>query len=413
MLSNVPANDLSTRQMDVIRSFVSELGGGFIMLGGDESFGLGGYYRTVIEDVLPVRSDFEKEKEKPGLGMVLVIDKSGSMGGQKIELAKDAARATVELLGGKDQIGVIAFDGSPYWVSPMTSVSRKAAVIDSIASIETGGGTALYPAMQEAFRALQATTAKLKHVLILTDGYSTPGDMEGIAQDMAALRITVSTVGLGDVDQNLLERIAEVGHGRSYFCTDATSVPQIFARETITAGKSAINEDPFLPFLARATPVLNGINFAEAPFLLGYVVTQPKATSEVILVQPETRDPLLCWWRYGLGMSVAFTSDAKSRWAADWLTWEGFNRFWAQIVRHAMTKSDFEGMTVDLQRRGRHGRVVIDTVNRDGQFLNKVVSKLDIGQSSVESPVGDVESIGAGRYVADFEMAEPEHGICS
>ncbi len=297
ILSNVPATDLTARQMDVIRSYVSELGGGFIMLGGDESFGLGGYYKTVVEEVLPVRSDFEKEKEKPGLGMVLIIDKSGSMGGQKIELAKDAARGAVDLLGSKDQIGVIAFDGSPYWVSEVKSASQKGSVVDRISGIEAGGGTALYPAMQEALKALQATSAKLKHVIILTDGYSTPGDFEGITQEMAAARITVSTVGIGDADQNLLERISELGNGRYYFASDPSSVPQIFAKETMTASKSAINEEPFLPIVVRASQALSDINFEDAPFLLGYVVTRPKATSEVILAT-EAGDPLLSWWRY-------------------------------------------------------------------------------------------------------------------
>ncbi len=99
MLSNVPATALTQRQMEVARTYVQDLGGGLIMLGGDQSFGLGGYYKTVLEEILPVRSDFEKEKEKPSLAMVLVIDKSGSMGGEKIEMAKEAAKGAVELLG--------------------------------------------------------------------------------------------------------------------------------------------------------------------------------------------------------------------------------------------------------------------------------------------------------------------------
>ncbi len=406
ILSNVPATDLTSRQMDVIRSYVSELGGGFIMLGGDESFGLGGYYKTVVEEVLPVRSDFEKEKEKPGLGMVLIIDKSGSMGGQKIELAKDAARGAVDLLGSKDQIGVIAFDGSPYWVSEVKSASQKSSVVDRISGIEAGGGTTLYPAMEEALKALQSTSAKLKHVIILTDGYSTPGDFEGITQEMAAARITVSTVGIGDADQSLLERIAELGNGRYYFASDPSSVPQIFAKETMTASKSAINEEPFLPMMVRATSVLADINFEEAPFLLGYVVTRPKATSEVILTS-EAGDPLLSWWRYGLGMSVAFTSDAKSRWAAEWLTWNGYNRFWAQVIRHCMRKSESRGFVVDIQRHGSRSKVLIDAVNAEGQFLNKADTELTLIGPQLDSKSITVQQTAPGRYEAEIEMAAP------
>ena len=149
ILSNVPATSLSSRQMEVARTYVQDLGGGLMMLGGDQSFGLGGYYKTVLEEILPVRSDFEKEKEKPSLAMVLVIDKSGSMGGEKIELAKDAAKSAVELLGPNDKIGVIAFDGEPFLVSEMHSCTDKAYILDRIASIEAGGGTRMHPAMEE------------------------------------------------------------------------------------------------------------------------------------------------------------------------------------------------------------------------------------------------------------------------
>ncbi|HEY0984146.1 VWA domain-containing protein, partial [Schlesneria sp.] len=130
VLSNIPATSLSQRQMELARTYVQDLGGGFMMLGGDQSFGLGGYYKTVLEEILPVRSDFEKEKEKPSLGMVLVIDKSGSMGGEKIEMAKEAAKSAAELLGPRDQLGVIAFDGDFYWVSDLQSAGNKGRIID-------------------------------------------------------------------------------------------------------------------------------------------------------------------------------------------------------------------------------------------------------------------------------------------
>ncbi len=201
--------------MEVARTYVQDLGGGLIMLGGDQSFGLGGYYKTTLEEILPVRSDFEKEKEKPSLAMMLVIDKSGSMGGEKIEMAKEAARAAVELLGPSDKVGVLAFEGENFWVSELHPCTDKGFVLDRIAGLEAGGGTVMAPAMEEAHEALRGAVAKLKHVIILTDGISAPGDFEGIAQAMAADRITVSTVAMGgDADQQLLEEIARIGNGR-------------------------------------------------------------------------------------------------------------------------------------------------------------------------------------------------------
>ncbi len=356
VLSNVPATSLSLRQMEVARTYVRDLGGGLIMLGGDQSFGLGGYYKTTLEEILPVRSDFEKEKEKPSLAMMLVIDKSGSMGGEKIEMAKEAARAAVELLGPSDKVGVLAFEGENFWVSELHPCTDKGFVLDRIAGLEAGGGTNMAPAMEEAHETLQSAVAKLKHVIILTDGISAPGDFEGIAQAMAADRITVSTVALGgDADQTLLEEIARIGNGRFYLADDAAQVPQIFAKETVTASKSAINEQPFSPAIVRPTQVLSEIRLDEAPFLLGYVVTRPKPTAEVILAT-ESGDPLLAWWRYGLGMSVAFTSDAKARWAAEWLTWPQFGQFWAQVVRHAIRTVRDQGLARTGRAQGTQGR---------------------------------------------------------
>ncbi|MEQ1903331.1 MAG: VWA domain-containing protein [Pirellulaceae bacterium] len=402
VLSNVPATAMSIQQMEIIRTYVEDLGGGLVMIGGDQSFGLGGYYKTTLEEILPVRSNFEKEKEKPSLAMVLVIDKSGSMGGEKIELAKDAAKGAAELLGPRDQLGVIAFDGASYWVSEMHSAADRGFIIDRISTIEASGGTSIYPGLSDAYDALTATTAKLKHVILLTDGHSEPGDFEGIARDMVSARITLSTVAVGEsADAELLERLAESGGGRYYMCDDPNSVPQIFAKETMEASKSAINELPFVPLLVRSTQVLSGINIETAPFLLGYVMTRAKPTSEFILAS-EAGDPVLVWWRYGLGMTVAFTSDAKSQWAAEWLTWPEFGTFWAQVIRHAMRKSESKGVFVEVERRGDVSRVKIDSVDVAGRYINEAETKMTLINPNLGREEVTLKQTAPGRYEADF-----------
>lgn len=406
-LSNVPATSLSQRQMELARTYVQDLGGGFLMLGGDQSFGLGGYYKTVLEEILPVRSDFEKEKEKPSLGMVLVIDKSGSMGGDKIEMAKEAAKSAAELLGPRDQLGVIAFDGDFYWVSELQSASNKTRIIDDISRIEAGGGTTMAPAMEEAYTALSGATAKLKHVIILTDGVSSPGDFEGIAQNMASSRITCSTVAVGEgCDSRLLEEIARTGQGRYFEAMDPASLPQIFAKETMTASKSAINEQPFVPQVIRPTQTLAGIDFETAPFLLGYVVTRPKATCEFILAT-ESGDPLLAWWRYGLGNTVAFTSDAKSRWGAEWLTWPEYSRFWAQVIRQAMRKNDVKGVIVDVRQERQQATITLDAIDAAGRFLNQAVTEATLIDPHLAQHKLELRQTAPGRYVAAFGTPLP------
>jgi Mg-chelatase subunit ChlD len=403
ILSNVPATALTQRQMEIARTYVQDLGGGFMMLGGEQSFGLGGYYKSVLEEILPVRSDFEKEKEKPSIAMALVVDKSGSMGGDKIEMAKTAARSAVELLGNSDQVAVIAFDGDTYVMSEMQSAGNKGRISDEISRIDAGGGTVMYPAMERAYEMLVATPARLKHVIVLTDGISAPGDFLGLASTMQAARITCSTVAVGnDADKDLLEEIARTGQGRFYITDDPAAIPQIFAKETVTASKSAIDEQPFVPQVVRTTQTFADLDLENAPFLLGYVMTRPKPTCEVILAS-EKGDPLLVWWRYGLGMTVAFTSDAKARWAAEWLPWPGYAKFWAQLVRHTMRKSEAKGVAVEVVQRGGRATLTLDAIDAAGRFVNAAETEMTLIDPRLATTKARLLQTAPGRYVADFE----------
>ncbi|MCE2403224.1 VWA domain-containing protein [Candidatus Poribacteria bacterium] len=402
IFSDVPANRLNEKQMELIRTYVQDLGGGFMMLGSENSYGLGGYYKTPIEEILPVRTDTEKKKETPSLAMMLVIDKSGSMGGIKIELAKEAARATVELLGPRDKIGVIAFDGSPFWITEMHDASDKQFISNQVGSITAGGGTNLYPALQQAYFALTETSAKLKHVIVLSDGHSQPGDWYGIASSMYSERITVSTVGIGSgADMNMLGDLAKWGGGRDYFTQDPYNVPQIFAKETVTASKSAIIDEPFIPQRIKPTQVLSGIDLELAPFLLGYVATHPRPTAEIFLVS-DRGDPILASWQYGLGKAVAFTSDAKARWASDWLEWPGYGKFWTQLVRDTMRKTTLSNFQAEITKEKGVAHLAIDALSETGDFLNELDSDISLIGPDLKKKQLAISQTSPGRYELDF-----------
>jgi Ca-activated chloride channel homolog len=411
ILSNVPATSLRPDQMQLVKTYVQDLGGGLIMIGGDQSFGLGGYQKTPIEQALPVRSDFEQQSEKPGLAMVMVIDRSGSMGGQKLEMAKEAAKAAVDLLGPKDLVGIVAFDSQPHWVCDLRSAADKTYINSRIASIKPAGGTNIAPGMELAKNALQNANARLKHVIVLTDGISAPGDFDGLSTRMADLKITISSVAVGqDADANLLSRIAKIGGGRFYQVNNPANIPQVFARETITAGKGAITEDPFLPQIVRPTPVLAGVGLDSAPFLLGYVRTRAKPTSQVILLT-EQGDPLLVWWRYGLGMSVAFTSDAKPKWAAEWASWPGYSRFWAQIIRHAMRRTGSQNLSLQLTEENGKTHVALDAVTDANTFISPAPGSAPVVLHVIRPDLSALDltltPTAPGRYQASFDSSAP------
>lgn len=406
IFSDVPATDVSVQQMNLLRSYVEDLGGGFVMIGGKESFGLGGYYRTSIEQVLPVRMRSEKKKDTPSLAMLLIIDKSGSMSGQKMQLAKEAAIATVELLSDRDYVGVVAFDGSAYWAVDLQSAANRMGIVQSIETIEAGGGTSIHPALVRAQEALVGVPSTFKHAILLTDGHSQPGDFEGTINQMVNDRVTVSSVGVGSgADQQLLMDISRWGRGRYYFTSDAYDVPQIFTKETMSASKSSLIEEPFLPQVFRGAQMIRSIQWDTAPFLFGYVVTSAKPTAQVPLIS-ERGDPLLAYWRVGLGKCVAFTSDAKSRWAADWMGWPGYSQFWSQIIRYVIRSSQSHGAETTISFRGDIGSIIVDNTDDSGNFINGLTAQAQIIKPDLEVESIPLTQSAPGRYQSEFPLEE-------
>jgi uncharacterized membrane protein len=408
IVSDVPATDLHTSQLDAVKRYVKDFGGGLIMLGGEKSFGLGGYYRTPVEDALPVRMPIKKTIEKPNLAMVLVLDRSGSMSGQKLSLAKEAAIASVEVLKPRDEIGVVCFDDYPDWVVELQPAGNREDIKNQVSRVAVGGGTHIYKGLFWAYEALRDSTAKLKHAIVLTDGHTTGTREEHIdlVSRMSAEQMTVSTVGIGDADQALLTAMADMGQGEAYFTNDFGNLPQIFTKETLRASKSMLVEEPFVPLpTGRDDQMLKGVELADAPLLMGYIATTPKETASVLLVS-DHGDPILAHWNYGLGRSVAFTSDAKNRWATDWISWPQFGKFWAQVVRSVMSTGTTSALqqTADVRLEKGEVKFDLDTRDREGRFLDEVHPEVAIVSSSGEAKTLDAQHVAPGLFQTRFPL---------
>jgi Ca-activated chloride channel homolog len=404
VLCNVPAGDLSREQQHRLLSAVRDFGMGFVCIGGDQSYAAGAYRGTPIAEVLPVEVELSSRKVLPPGALVLVIDKSGSMAGEKLEMARQGAMAAVQALAASDFVGIIAFDGAPYLVADIQPVGDRGEILRSLAGIRAGGGTSMYPPMNLAWKMLAGVRASYKHCLVLTDGQSTMGDFLGVTQAMVEDRVTVSTVGVGpDADAALLSTIARTGYGRFYAVSHPAGLPQVFIKETAVVLKSAISEEPFMPRLVASTEPVRGLG--EFPRLLGHVVTESRARAETPLLT-ESGDPLLAHWQFGLGRSAAFTSDARSRWAKDWIGWNQYRRFWQQIVRWTLRRVDDADLAIELASERGTGRIVVEALDENGDYLNF----LDL-DAVVVAPGGTRETValqqsGPGRYEAAFPLGE-------
>jgi uncharacterized membrane protein len=313
-------------------------GGGLLVIGGERNV-----YdeKKKVEDALDrtLPAKLAPPRSPEGTCVVLIVDKSSSMEGRKMELARVAAIGVIENLRPIDHVGVLIFDNSFQWAVPIRRAEDRATIKRLVAGITPDGGTQIAPALAEAHRRILSSTATYRHIVLLTDGISEEGDSMNVAKDAAGRKVTISTVGLGqDVNRAYLEKVAAFAKGRSYFLTDPSGLEQILLKDVMEHTGSTAIEKPITPAIAKESPILDGVGMETAPPLRGYVKFVAKPDADTILTV-DVKDPLLSVWQLGLGRSAVFTSDAKSRWAERWVGWPGFDRFWINLLRDLLPHS--------------------------------------------------------------------------
>ncbi|MFP7445104.1 VWA domain-containing protein [Bacillus infantis] len=360
IFNNIPATVVSENQMMLIEKAVKEFGSGFIMAGGENSFGLGGYFKTPIEKLLPVNMDIKGKKEMPSLGLMIVMDRSGSMAGSKLELAKEAAARSVELLREKDTLGFIAFDDRPWVIVETGPLEDKKDAVDKIGSVTPGGGTEIFTSLEKAYEELENLKLQRKHIILLTDGQSArSADYESMIETGKENNITLSTVALGsDADRNLLEELAGLGTGRFYDVTDSSVIPSILSRETVMATRTYIEDNPFYPSL-RPFPEWGDFFAGGVPQMNAYIASEAKQGAEVPLLS-EKEDPILAEWQYGIGHTIAFTSDISGKWSGDWARWEKWPQFINKLASISLPKYESEAYSLSVRRESEETAVLLE-----------------------------------------------------
>lgn len=380
IFDNVPAYLVGEAKMGVIEQAVKNFGVGFMMVGGENSFGLGGYFKTPIEKLLPVEMEVQGKHQIPSLGLVLVIDRSGSMTGMKMDLAKEAAVRSVELLRDGDTFGLIAFDSKPWEIVKTEPLVNREQVINTILSIPADGGTEIYPALSLAFQNLSGLTLQRKHIILLTDGQSaTSGDYDGLIESGKREKITLSTVAIGDdADRRLLEYLSELAGGRFYDAVDETAIPSVLSRETSMISRTYIEDHPFYPSIYRSEG-WNHLFEEGVPQMNAYIGTTAKGTARVI-AESEKGDPVLAEWQYGLGRTIAFTSDSTGVWSGDWARWNQWSDFWHTAVSRLLPS--YNEIAYDIRMDGDGSFIITDPTNQaafiDVAAVDEIGNELDV-----------------------------------
>lgn len=397
LLVDVPAYALTAEQQQNLEMFVRVLGGGVAAAGGKNSFGLGLYQDTPLEKLLPVFMEVESETELPGLDLLLVIDRSGSMSGEKLNMAKNAAIASLAILKERDRLGVITFDDHYSVALPLTSGEERdpAAVIESIS---VGGGTMIYPALEEAVRLLTGGK-RAKQIILLSDGMEGPQyNYASLLEEMTGQGIVLSTIALGDdADETLMRYLAEYGDGRFYAVPESENLPEIFLQETVLAGGDYLVEEEFRPAVLHRDAVALG---AATPLFYGYVASTAKPLAEVLL-QTHREHPLLARWQYGLGRAVAFTSDTGGMWSEEFLRHPGFADLWTNLLTWITPRWGDEGIALEVRLDGAGVEIsaLFGEPLVEGERLVVSVTGEDYGETELE-----MQPVGGERYSARLEQ---------
>ncbi len=423
VLVDVSRLRMTDRQLAALQVYVRDLGKGLVMIGGPKTYGAGGFQKTPLEETLPVDMGVRDRQKQPDIALVVVIDQSGSMaachcntfddggggsgigGVQKVDIGKEAILRAAAALTDRDELGVVGFNDQPHWAIRTQPLGGIGDIGSQIAGIKADGQTNIFAGLDEAVGSLEKASATRRHIILLTDGWSSSGQYDEILARMKANGITLSTVGAGGGSNPFLEGLATQGGGRFYEASNPSSIPDIFLKETQQVSGQQIVEETFFPIQTSSSPILRGLD-SGLPQLRGYNGTTVKPAAQNVLVTARD-DPLLAQWQYGLGRSVAWTSDSTGRWATDWVGWSGFNRFFNQLVSWTFPGEETGGIEARFETTGNTTSIHVESVDADGSPRDFYATSVSLIGPDLEPRTVDLAQVAPGVYESPLGEIDP------
>ena len=407
VLANVESAAFTGSQMENIRRNTYDMGVGLIMIGGNDSFGAGGYELTPIEEALPVSMDIKQKKINPKGALVLVLHTCEFEKGNY--WAKEITKEAIKQVNPQDDVGVLYYDyqAQDTWLFDLTPAENKPALFNKVSKCEPGDMPSFAPAFSMAVKSLANSDAMVKHMIVISDGDPAaprPADIKA----MADAGITVSTVGINphsNRDVRVLQYIASQTGGRYYFANNPEALPRIFVKEAKVVKRSLIFNERFQPVMVAQSELTKGIGADELPMLNAYVAATPKDRAITPIVGAnENADPILSHWNYGLGKSVAFTSDATGNWGVDWVAWPKYKKFWGQTIRWASRKRDNNDVEARVSVEGGKVKLALEAIDADGEYVNHLEVTATMVNADRATQSVQVRQEGPGRYSGEAEV---------
>jgi Mg-chelatase subunit ChlD len=395
ILSEFALTGLSSLDIATLRSFAADLGGSVLVVQGEGE--LRGYSGERLEAILPVTYSVPERADEAGLALVFLLDRSSSMrahaeGGTKIEILQEAAAASVRTLAEQELIGILAFDREYAWLSPIAPVGDGEAIYERLRALTAEGGTDLYYPLVEALDSLSEVQARVKHIILLSDGRTVDEyrDYEGLYARLADGEVGVSVVAIGPhPNLQLLRGLVETAGGQLYQATDIGELPEVSVRATRQLSRGRFIEGS----IEVDGPLLTG-DLAALPALRGYSLTYPKPTAETLL--RAGRDPVFVRWRLGGGWVAALNTDLSGHWSADWLAWSRGGTLLDAMLSSVEPSSPVSpGLQLRVSQEEEALHVVVDATDADGGFVEGLILRATVLPDGVEALLPQV---GAGLY---------------